>query len=340
MAKRAFSCTPSTSKRPPASSPAASRPSATEKSKKRPATLSDRGIRVGTSGWRYEAWRGAFYPEKLPHKNELAYAASVFNSLEINGSFYSLQRVSSWQAWHAQVPDDFVFAVKGPRFMTHMLKLRNVATPLANFLASGLLALNQKLGPILWQLPPQMSFNPALIESFLALLPRDTGAALEIAQRYEPRIMEGRTYLEIDRIRPIRHAIEVRHASFLDERFVTTLRAHNVALVVAESAQRWPLPFDVTADFVYLRLHGEKTLYQSGYGPKALERWADRIRAWHAGEEPGDLPKTGARVAPPAPRVATGRDVYCYFDNTDVKLRAPVDARNLMKTLGLAPLLH
>ena len=148
--------------------------------------------------------------------------------------------------------------------------------------------------------------------------------------------MEGRTHLSIDRVRPMRHAMEVRHRSFLDERFVSLLRRQNVALVVAETAKKWPMPVDVTADFVYVRLHGEKTLYQSGYGPKSLQRWADRISAWHAGEEPAELPAGAVRVVPDAaPRAANGRDVFCYFDNTDVKLRAPVDATNLMKTLGL-----
>ena len=248
--------------------------------------------------------------------------------------------MESWKRWHAETPPDFVFAVKGPRYMTHMLKLRNVQTPLANFLASGLLALNEKLGPILWQLPPQMSFHPDVIEPFLAILPRDTDAALDLAHQYEPRIMEGRTYLDIDQTRPLRHAMEIRHASFVDARFIEILRRHNVALVIADTAQRWPMPCDVTADFVYVRLHGDKTLYQSGYGPRTLAQWAERITAWHRGGEPAALPKTGVRVMPPAQNVAHGRDVFCYFDNTDVKLRAPVDAKNLMRKLGLSPRVH
>ena len=296
----------------------------------------DRQIRIGVSGWRYAPWRGAFYPADLPQKQELAYAASTFNSIEINGSFYSLQRRESWKQWYSQTPDDFVFAVKGGRFITHMLKLRGVETALANFFASGVLSLNEKLGPVLWQLPPQMGFDPDVIETFLAQLPRDTRAALEIAQNFDARIMEGRTHLSIDSVRPIRHAMEVRHSGFLDERFISLLRRYNVALVVAETAKRWPMPCDVTADFVYLRLHGEKTLYQSGYGPNSLERWANRINAWHDGGEPDELPADAVRVIPASvPRVANGRDVFCYFDNTDVKLRAPVDANNLMKKLGL-----
>jgi uncharacterized protein YecE (DUF72 family) len=257
-----------------------------------------------------------FYPKKLPHRRELEYAAGVFNSIEINGSFYSLQRRESWQRWYRETPPDFVFAVKGARYMTHMLRLRDPEQPLANFLSSGVLALNEKLGPILWQLPPQMSFEPERMREFLALLPRDTGAALAIARGRDAR-MDDRDYLEIDQVRPMRHAFEVRHASFLDERFMAMLREHNAAFVIADTAKRWPMAFEITADFVYLRLHGDKTIYQSGYGPKTLELWASRIRDWSA-----------------------ERDVFCYFDNTDVKLRAPKDARSLMRALNISHKAH
>jgi uncharacterized protein YecE (DUF72 family) len=259
----------------------------------------------------------------------------VFPTVEINGSFYSLQHPDSWRRWYRDTPDGFVFSVKGPRFITHMLKLRGVEKPLANFFASGVLALRQKLGPILWQLPPIGAFDPARMEAFLSLLPRDTGAALRLARRRHPR-MYGRSHLSIDAPRPLRHAIEVRHPSYLDERFLALLRAHGVALVVAETAQRWPMPMDVTADFVYVRLHGDRELYRSGYGAAALARWAERIAAWQGGAEPDDLPDGAVRVGPRAPRGAA-RDVYCYFDNTDVKLRAPADARALMRRLGLEP---
>jgi uncharacterized protein YecE (DUF72 family) len=285
------------------------------------------------SGWRYPPWRGVFYPPDLPQRLELRYLASVFSTVELNGSFYSLQRPESWERWRAETPDDFVFAVKGPRFITHMLKLRGVEQPLANFLASGVLALGPKLGPMLWQFSPRLRFDPDRFEAFLALLPRDTEAALRLARRRHPR-MHGRSRLAIDRPRPLRHAVEIRHESFLDPRFVAMLRANGVALVVAETAGRWPMPSDVTADFVYVRLHGDRALYQSGYGPAALARWAARIRAWHAGAEPAELPRGAVRIGPPAPRRASGRDVYCYFDNTDVKLRAPADARALMRSLA------
>jgi uncharacterized protein YecE (DUF72 family) len=295
---------------------------------------------VGVSGWRYEPWRGVFYPKKLAQRRELAYAAGIFSTIEINGSFYSLQRVESWKQWYADTPDDFVFAVKGSRYITHMLRLRDVEQPLANFFAQGVLALNEKLGPLLWQFPPQMSFEPERFAQFLALLPRDTGAALGLARGHDARL-DDRAHLEIDQVRPMRHAMEVRHRSFLDERFVAMLGEHNVALVIAETAKKWPLPCDVTADFIYMRLHGDTKLYQSGYGPKAIQRWARRIDAWHAGGEPADLPADAVRVRPGAPQRREGRDVFCYFDNTDVKLRAPRDARSLMRALGLeTPVVH
>jgi uncharacterized protein YecE (DUF72 family) len=293
-------------------------------------------VRIGVSGWRYAPWRGVFYPKGLPQRLELRYAATIFPTIEINGSFYSLQRPGSWAEWHAETPEQFVFAVKGPRFITHMLKLRDVERPLANFLASGLLSLRTKLGPILWQFPPNLRFDPGRFEAFLDLLPTNTAAALKLARRRHQH-MHGRSHLSIDRPRPLRYAMEIRHDSFLDERFIAMLRAHNVALVLAETARKWPMPRDVTADFMYLRLHGDRELYRSGYGPTAIARWAARITAWHAGGEPTELPRGAVRIASPAPRRPAGRDVYCYFDNTDVKLRAPADARSLMRRLKLAP---
>jgi uncharacterized protein YecE (DUF72 family) len=293
-------------------------------------------IRIGVSGWRYEPWRGVFYPRGLAQRLELRYAATIFRTLEINGSFYSLQWPQSWRDWHADTPDDFIFAVKGPRYITHMLKLKAFERPLANFLASGVLALKQKLGPILWQFPPQLRFNRDRFADFFAALPHDTAAALKIARGRDAR-MTGRSVLAIDAARPLRHAVEIRHESFLDPAFIDLLREHGVALVIAETARRWPMPRDVTADFMYLRLHGDKELYRSGYGPAALKRWAERIRIWSSGGEPEDLPEGAVRIGPPAPQQTVGRDVYCYFDNTDVKLRAPADARALMRLLGQEP---
>jgi uncharacterized protein YecE (DUF72 family) len=285
-------------------------------------------IRVGISGWRYTPWRGVFYPESLPQRLELAYASRLLHTIEINGSFYSLQRPEYYAQWYEETPLDFEFAVKGPRFITHMKRLNDVRTPLANFFASGVFNLRHKLGPVLWQFPPQMRFNRQRFAAFIELLPTDTAAALRLARARDARL-KGRARLAIDAVRPIRHAFEIRHESFLDPEFVALLRARNVALVIAETAQKWPMPEDITADFVYMRLHGDKHLYQSGYSDRALDRWAQKIRAWNGGKDADGMKITRAR-----PR-GQPRDVYCYFDNTDVKLRAPVDAQALMRKLGL-----
>jgi uncharacterized protein YecE (DUF72 family) len=287
-------------------------------------------IHIGISGWRYEPWRGVFYPPGLVQARELDYAARQLPTIEINGSFYSLQRPSSYAAWYAATPPGFVFAVKGNRFLTHMLKLRGIDKPLANVLASGMLGLREKLGPVLWQFPPQLRFDPDKIEAFLAMLPRDTGQALEIARGHDER-MEGRALLEIDAVRPLRHAVEVRHESFRDEAFIRLLRKYGVALVVADTAGKWPDYEDVTADFVYIRLHGEHELYASGYEDASLERWAERIRLWSEGKQPADA----RLMSDSAPPKRKRRDVYCYFDN-DIKVRAPFDAKRLMELLGLA----
>lgn len=287
-------------------------------------------IRIGISGWRYTPWRGPFYPSDLPQKDELRYAASIFPTIEINGSFYSLQRPESYARWYEHTPRGFVFAVKGGRFITHMKKLRDVEVPLANFLASGLFELREKLGPILWQFPENFRYDEKRVGDFLALLPKDTASAALLARKHDSRL-NGRATLKVDRKRRMRHAFEIRHESFCNPAFMRQLRANNVSLVIAETARRFPMLEDVTAkDFVYLRLHGDKELYRSGYGDKALERWAARIRAWQRGAEPAGAKKC-LRARPPSKRA---RDIYVYFDNTDVKLRAPIDAQSLMRKLN------
>ena len=288
-------------------------------------------IRIGISGWRYAPWRGPFYPPDLPQRAELEYASRRFPTIEINGSFYSLQRPESYAQWYAETPDGFVFSVKGGRYITHMLRLRNVEQALANFFASGLFDLREKLGPVLWQFPPNFRYDRQRMDVFFRLLPRDTEAARAVARR-RSAWMKGRVRLAIDAGRPLRHAVEVRHESFRDPSFVDLLREHGIALVVAETAGQWPMAQDVTADFIYMRLHGDKELYRSGYSDRALSRWARRIRAWHAGSEPADAQK----VSPDGPPSREARDIYCYFDNTDVKLRAPVDAQSLMRKLDIA----
>jgi uncharacterized protein YecE (DUF72 family) len=289
-------------------------------------------IRIGISGWRYEPWRGVFYPRDLPQRLELWYASRIMSAIEINGSFYSLQRPEYYAEWYAHTPVDFVFAVKGPRFITHMKRLRDVMTPLANFFASGLFNLRDKLGPILWQFPPNLRFDRARFAGFFDLLPFTASDALRIARKRDHRL-RGRARLAIDVDRPIRHAVEVRHDSFLSADFVALLREYGIALVISEAAGKWPLIEDVTADFLYLRLHGDKVLYRSGYGDAALNRWAVRIDAWHHGQEPR-VARTISELRPPR---AKSRDVFCFFDNTDVKLRAPADAQSLMRKLGLEP---
>ncbi|MBW4022714.1 MAG: DUF72 domain-containing protein [Proteobacteria bacterium] len=284
------------------------------------------GIRVGISGWTYAPWRGVFYPKGLKQKDELSFAARQVSSIEINGTFYRQQAPKSFTAWAARVPDDFVFAIKGPRFITHIKRLGDIDGPLANFMASGLLNLGVKLGPILWQFPPNLAFDHDRFAHFLALLPQDTEAAAGLAHGHDSWLKE-KPADETDAKRPLRHAVEIRHESFRDRAFVDLLRRHNVALVCADTVE-WPRLMDVTADFLYLRLHGSEALYASGYDDAALDDWARRVRAWADGGEPADA----ERVGPKAQK--RKRDVFVYFDN-DLKVRAPVDAQALMRRLGL-----
>jgi len=286
-------------------------------------------VRIGISGWRYEPRRGVFYPGDLAQARELEFASRAFPSIEINGSFYSLQRPESYQAWYEQTPPGFVFSLKGPRFITHIKRLREIEKPLANFFASGVFNLREKLGPFLWQFPPSFRFDADLLVNFFKLLPRDTEAALRMARGREAR-MHGRSCLAIDAKRKLRHAIEIRHESFIDPDFVALLRRHNIALVVADTAGRWPYREDLSADFVYMRLHGDKELYASGYTDRALKRWAARMDAWRNGGQPRDARLISDR----APKQRASRDIYCYFDN-DIKVRAPFDARKLAGLLGV-----
>jgi uncharacterized protein YecE (DUF72 family) len=286
-------------------------------------------IRIGVSGWRYPPWRGNFYPPRLAQARELEYASRQFSSIELNGSFYSLQRPSSYAQWARQTPPGFVFAVKGSRYITHMLRLRNIETALANFLASGLFELGDKLGPLLWQFPPSMAFDPGLFSEFFQRLPRTTLSAALLAQEHDQRL-DGRTSLQPQRNQRLRHAVEVRHQSFVDPAFIALLRRFRIAWVVADTPRPWPLFEDVTADFIYMRLHGATELYQSRYTGDQLERWANAIGAWANGGQPADARLISAD--PPAAR--QNRDVYCYFDNTD-KLHAPDNARELAGKLGL-----
>jgi uncharacterized protein YecE (DUF72 family) len=264
--------------------------------------------RIGISGWRYEPWRGTFYPKDLPQKRELEFASRQFNSIELNGSFYSLQSPASWKKWYDETPDNFVFSIKGGRFITHIRRLKDVKVPLANFFAQGLLRLNEKLGPILWQFPPNFSLDLERFETFFKLLPRDTKAAATLAKSSDPR-MKKKGDWTIDKNRKLRYAVEIRHESFHTPAFVKVLRKYKIALVIADTAGKWPFMEDLTADFVYGRLHGDEKIYVSGYTPKALDHWAEKARVWGK------------------------RDAYIYFDN-DVKVRSPFDAMSLAQRVG------
>ncbi len=268
-------------------------------------------VRIGTSGWVYAPWRGEFYPPGLPQRAELEHLSRQVNSVELNGSFYALQKPSSYQKWHDATPEDFLFAVKGGRFITHMKRLREVTAPLANFFASGLLAFADKLGPILWQLPPTLPFDRDQLDAFFSELPKDTEAAADLATHHDER-MEGRAVTTTDRKRPLRHAVEVRHPSFTNPAFLALLQSHGMAAVIADAAADWPYLEELTADFTYVRLHGATELYASGYTDEALDKWAERITGWRE----------------------AGIDTYAYFDN-DKKVRAPHDA--LALTTRLTP---
>jgi uncharacterized protein YecE (DUF72 family) len=266
-------------------------------------------IRVGISGWTYAGWRGDFYPRGLAQRLELAYAAERMTSVEINGSFYSLQRPTSYAAWRDQTPDGFVFAVKGGRFITHMKRLRDVEAPLANFFASGVLALGPKLGPVLWQIPERLVFDADVVESFFRLLPRTHAEAAVLATRRDAKLREDRVLTEAlpgMAEQRLRHALEFRSESFCTDEAFDLMRRHDIACVVADTARRWPMADAVTSDLVYVRLHGDQELYVSGYSDAALDHWAERCLAWseHA-------------------------DVVVYFDN-DAKGFAPHDALRLL----------
>jgi len=284
--------------------------------------------RVGISGWRYTPWRGVFYPPNLPQKYELEFASQCMNSLEINGSFYSLQRPSAYQQWYDATPADFIFSVKGSRFITHMKRLQNLQEAQANFWASGVLRLEEKLGPILWQLPPNFQYDKAVLHTFFTQLPQSTWDAAKMALRHSP-FLKGRVWCKSREDRRIRYAMEIRNVSFLTEEFVMLLRAHGIALVISDAAKKWPVMEDMTADFVYARLHGENELYSGRYDDVSLDRWARRFRSWRKGTEP----REAQLHAPKADRQG-GRDIFVYFDN-DVKVDAPFDAMSLAGRLGI-----
>ena len=259
-------------------------------------------IFVGIGGWTFAPWRGPFYPPGLPHANELAYATRQVTSIEINGTFYRTQTPASFMSWRDTAPDGFVFSVKAARGTTHLKDITEAGAAIERFLGSGVLALGDKLGAILWQFPHTKKFDPAAFAAFLKLLPPER---------------DGRR---------LRHAIEARHPTFQDSAYLALLREHNVAHATIES-DKHTLLGDLTADFVYARLQHNAAGAPEGYASAALDRWAERARAWAAGQPVADLPTLGE---PPS---SGARDCYVYFISGD-KERAPSSAQALLKRLG------
>ena len=273
---------------------------------------------VGISGYDYPRWRGAFYPTDLARREWLAYASRCFNSIELNGTFYSLKSPAVFERWVTEVPKrGFRFAVKGSRFITHNLKLRNAEHALGNFLASGVLALGPLTGPFLWQLPASYRFDAERMDTFMRLLPRHSDAAADIAREHDDRLRRGALVDPVGGRVAYRHAFEVRHESYFCDEFYDILRSHDCAFVIADTAGKFPYAEELTADFVYVRLHGSRQLYVSGYTDEELDHWAVRLRRWRG---------QGSRA----------RDVYVYFDN-DAKVHAPHDAQRLAARLAIAP---
>lgn len=278
-------------------------------------------IHIGLSGWSYRDWVGRFYPEDLPADRWLPFVADHFDTVEVNRSFYSLLDPSTYRSWYEGVPDGFVFALKGSRYITHMKKLHDVETPMANFFASGVLELGDKLGPVLWQLPARWRFQAERVRDFISLLPTTTGVAAGLAARHDERVREPATESHGDR--PLRHVMEVRDPSFFVPELLETLMERNVAFAISHSSA-WPYTEDVIGEIAYLRLHGPAALYSSPYSEADLARWARLVAAWATGTDPAD----GPRISSGANPREDGRDVFVYFDN-DSGAHAPPDALRL-----------
>ena len=259
-------------------------------------------IRVGIGGWTFEPWRGVFYPKGLPQARELDYASRNLTTIEINGTFYGTQKPESFRRWAAETPDDFVFSLKGPRYATNRRVLGEAGESIERFFGSGVLELKQKLGPVLWQLPPTKAFDPQDFAAFLALL---------------PPALDGR---------PIRHVVEVRHQSFAAPTFIDLLRTRSVAVALVES-DKLPLLADVTSDFIYARLEKTSEKVKTGYPPAALDAWAKRAQAWAKGSAPADLATIAGRAGS-----KRKLDVFVYMIS-GAKVRAPAAARALLERL-------
>jgi uncharacterized protein YecE (DUF72 family) len=285
-------------------------------------------IRVGISGWEYDRWQGDFYPPELAKRRRLEYVTRMFETLEVNGTFYSLKSPPTFERWYETAPSNFAYALRGSRYITHTKRLRDPVAALANFFASGVLRLEDKLGPLLWQCPPNMDWEPRTFEAFCEALPRDARAAARIGSRHDDRV-RGRTSLQVDANRNLRHAFEIRDERMMNEDMIRSLRRHGHAFVVSDTAGKYPYAEDITAGFVYVRLHGTGQMYVGAYDDDDRRTWVRRIKLWAAARQHADAPRITA-WRPPARK---GRDVYVYFDN-DAHGHAPFDA------LALAADLH
>ena len=260
-------------------------------------------IRIGIGGWTYEPWRGTFYPDGLPQKRELAYAASRLTSIEVNGTYYGSQKPETFAKWRDETPDGFVFSLKAPRFATNRRVLAEAGETIERFFASGVMELGDKLGPINWQFMPTKAFDPVDFEAFLKLLPGS---------------VDGRT---------LRHVVEVRHAGFRSPVFVAMARHYGVAIVLAADSD-YPQIADITAPFVYARIMGTQETQALGYAPAALDTWASRAEAWATGAVPD-----GLDTAAPHATDGVGRDVYLYVISGH-KVRNPAAAQALIARMG------
>jgi uncharacterized protein YecE (DUF72 family) len=260
-------------------------------------------IRIGVGGWTFEPWRGAFYPDDLPHKRELEYASRKLTSIEVNGTYYGSQKPETFAKWHDETPEDFVFSLKAPRFATNRRVLAESGQSIERFFTGGVMALKDKLGPINWQFMPTKTFDPDDFAAFLKLL---------------PKTVEGRT---------IRHVVEVRHDSFKSPDFVALAREHGVAIVLAGDSD-YPQIADITAPFVYARIMGTTEDQPNGYAAEALDRWIAHARAFASGKQPAGL-ETVARAQP----ARTARDVFLYVIS-GAKVRNPAAAMALIERLA------
>ncbi|HVX98455.1 MAG TPA: DUF72 domain-containing protein [Pseudorhodoplanes sp.] len=261
-------------------------------------------IHVGIGGWTFAPWRGVFYPDGLPHARELAYAAERLTSIEVNGTFYRTQSPKTYRKWASEVPADFVFSLKGPRFAVNRRVLAEAGDSIKRFVDSGIAELGAHLGPLLWQFAPTKKFDPADFGAFLELLPATIGSL------------------------KLRHVVEVRHDSFCTPDFIALLRQFNVPVVYAEHATYPAIP-DLTGDFVYARLQKGKDSIRTCYPPKALDQWAARLEQWAQGRMPADLPPIDARKKV----AAKPRDVFAYFIH-EGKVNAPAGAMETIRRIS------